>query len=124
MSLRLHRVRSELALDGRFGKDVRVIMLIQYIVGDVLNDCGCLFVIDQGGCFDNKLFRIEFELLKNGFFNTGQNCNNCFSCQTSLSDQLANQIILHAAARANLPAAVISRGLRLRECTSAKKRIL
>ena len=80
MPLRFHRIRSELAFDGRFGKDVRVVMFIQHIVCDMLNDGGCLFVIDQGGCFDNELFRIEFELLKNGFLNTGQDCNNCFSC--------------------------------------------
>ena len=109
MSLCLHRVRSELALDGRFGKDIRIVMLVQHIVGDVLNDCSCLFVIDQSGCFDNELFWIEFELLKNGFLNAGQNCNDCFSCQTGLSDQLANQIILHTAVGTDLLAAVISR---------------
>lgn len=52
MPLRFHRIRSELAFDGRFGKNVRVVMFIQHIVGDVLNDCSCFFVIDQGGCFD------------------------------------------------------------------------
>ena len=111
MPLRFHRICAELALDGRFGKNVRVVMFIQHIVGDVLDNCSCLFIIDQGGCFDNELFRIELELLKNGFLNAGQNCNDCLSRQTGLSDQLADQIILHAAAHADLLAAVISRRL-------------
>ena len=46
MPLRFHRVRSKLTLDGRFGKDVRIVMFIQHIVGDVLDNCSCLFIID------------------------------------------------------------------------------
>ena len=84
-------------------------MLIQHVVGNMLNNCSSFFIIDQGGCFDNELFRIELELLKNGFLNACQNCNDCLSRQACLSDQLADQIILHAAAHADLLAAVISR---------------
>ena len=86
-------------------------MLIQHVVGNVLNNCSCLFIIDQSCRFDDKLFRIELELLKNGFLNACQNCNNCFACQTGLSDQLTNQIILYAAVGANLLPTIISRRL-------------
>ena len=75
----------------------------------MLNNCSCLFVINQCGCFDDKFFRIELELLENSFLNASQDCNDCFSRQAGLPDQLADQIILHAAVGADLLAAVISR---------------
>ena len=71
MPLRFHCICTELALDGRFGKDVRVVMLIQHVVGNVLNNCSCLFIIDQSCCFDDKFFRIELELLKDSLLDTG-----------------------------------------------------
>jgi len=80
MPLRFHCIGTQFPLDGRFRKDVRVVALLQHIIGDMLNNRGCLFVVDQGRCLYNEFFRIELELLKNGFFDSGQDCNNCLSC--------------------------------------------
>ena len=111
MPLRFHCIATQFPLDGRLRKDVRVIAFLQHIIGDMLNNDGCLFIVDQGRCLDDKFLRIELELLKNGFFNTGQDCDNRFSCQAGFFNQFAHQIVFHAAAHADLFAAVVSRRL-------------
>ena len=83
-------------------------MLVQHIVGDMLNNSGCLFIIDQSGCFNDKFFRIELELLKDSLLNTGQNRNNCFARQACFANEFANQVILYAAVGANLLPTIIS----------------
>ena len=108
MPLRFHRVRSELAFDGWFGKDVCVVMLIQNIVGNMLNNCSCLFIIDQSCCFDDKFFRIELKLLEDSLLDTGQNRNNCLARQACFANEFANQVILYAAVGANLLPTIIS----------------
>lgn len=78
MTLCFHYVYSKLTLDRRLRKDIRIIPFIQHTVSNMLNNRGCLFVVDQSTCLENKLLRIELKLFKNRFLNTRQNCNNCF----------------------------------------------
>ena len=111
MPLRFHRICAELAPNGWLGENVRIILLVQHIVSDMLNDGSCFFIIDQRRSLDDKLFRVELKLLENRLFNSGQNCNDRFSRQAGFNDQLANQVILYAAVGSDLLAAVISGGL-------------
>ena len=90
MPLRFHGVGSELALDCRLCENIRIVVFVQHVVGDMLNNSGCLFIVNQRGGFDDKLFRIEPELLKYNLLNTGQNRNNCLSGQTGFANELAD----------------------------------
>ena len=46
MSLRFHGVCAELSFDGWLCKYVRIIPFIQHIVGNMLDNCRCLFIVD------------------------------------------------------------------------------
>ena len=113
MPLCLHCICAQLAFDCRLGENVRVIVLIQHIVGNVLNDCRRLFIIDQLSRFDDKLFRIVLKLVKDSFLNPGEDLHNSFPCQPCLAHQLPYKIILDAAVGTNALASVIGGGSRL-----------
>ena len=94
----LHRVDAQLAADRGFGEDIGLIMLIQHVVGDVLDD-GCSFlVVDQGSRLDDELLGVVLELVKHHLLDPSQNRHNIFSGQLGLFHKLADQIILHAVA--------------------------
>ena len=64
MPLYFHDVRTELSLQSRLSENVRIVMFIQNIVGDMLDDGRCLFVIDECSCFQDELFRVILELIE------------------------------------------------------------
>ena len=68
----------------------------------------CLLIVDQVGCFDDKLFGIVLKLFKDCFLNPGKNFYNRLSGQPSLGDELSYQIIFHAVACVDAPCGIIS----------------
>ena len=96
MPLYFHDVRTEFSFQGRLSENVCIVMFIQNIVGDMLDDGRCLFVIDEGSCFQDELFRVILELIEHRFFNADQNLYNRLAGQLGFSHQLANQVILDA----------------------------
>ena len=109
----------QLTFDGRLGEDVGGVPLIQYIIGDMLDNCSCLFVVNQGGSTNDKLFGIVFELIKSDLFNASQNSNYGFSGQTCFFHELSDKIIFHTAAGMDSFAAVIGCRLFFHESISA-----
>ena len=83
----------QLTFDGRLGEDVGGVPLIQYIISDMLDNCSCLLVVNQGGSTNDKLFGIVFELIKSDLFNASQNSNYGFSGQTCFFHELSDKII-------------------------------
>ena len=57
----------QLAFDGRLGEDVCVIAFIQHIVSNMLDNGRCLLIVDQVGCFDDKLFGLSLNCSKTAF---------------------------------------------------------
>ena len=92
---RFHRVYAKPAFDRRVSKDICTIVVIQNIVGNMLNHrCG-FFIVNQGGCLYNKFFRVIPELVEYGWLNTLQNRNKRFAGQPCFIYQLSNQVILY-----------------------------
>jgi hypothetical protein len=92
VTVRLHSVHAQLALDGRFGKDVHTVTLIQYIVGNMLNDSGSLFIVDKGSSLDDEFFRVILELIEYGRLNTLK-CDNCLRVRAVYITNLHQVII-------------------------------
>ena len=44
-------------------------MLVQCIIGNVLNDSGRFFIIDKVCCSYDKFFRVILKLIKHGWLN-------------------------------------------------------
>ena len=57
-----HCVESKPAFDCRIGKDICAIVVIQNIIGDMLNNRCCFLVVDESCGFDDKLLRVILKL--------------------------------------------------------------
>ena len=95
---RLHCVHAQLTLDGRLGKDIHTVTLIQNIVGNMLNDCGSLFIVDKGSSLDDEFFRVVLELIEYGWLNALQNGDDSLTGNSSFIHQFADQVIFYIAA--------------------------
>ena len=95
MLLCLHRIDTQLALDCRISKNIRTILLIQHIIGNMLYDSRCLLIIDQLCCLCDEFLRIIFELIEYIRLDSLQYSNNRLTGKPSLIYQLADQIIFH-----------------------------
>lgn len=64
MPFRFHRIDSKPAFDGRVGKNIYAIVIIQNIIGDMFNDRRGFLIVDESGGLENKFFRVVFELVE------------------------------------------------------------
>lgn len=106
----LDSIDTQLALNGRSSKYIGIISFVQCVVGNMLNDGSCFFVVDKGASLDNEFFRIVLELVEDKLFDTRQNLDDGFSGQTRGIHQFADKIILHTAIRNDLITSTICLG--------------
>lgn len=63
--LSFHCIDIQLALDSRFCKYFRAVMVIKSVIGDMLNNSCCFLLIDKLSRFEDQFFGIILVLLKN-----------------------------------------------------------
>ena len=99
--LRLHSIHAQLTLDGRISENICSILLIKNIVGDMLNDCCCLLVVDQLRSLCDEFLRIILKLVKYKRLYSLKNCNNRFTCQPCFIYQFTDKVIFNIRVSSN-----------------------
>ena len=98
MLLCLHGIHAETPLNGRICENIRTIVIIHHIVGNVLNNRRGLFVIDKSRRLDDEFLRIIFKLIEHTRLNALQNLNDSLAGEPGFLHQLSDQIIFHICA--------------------------
>ena len=101
MLLCIHRIHAKFTLHGRLGENVRIIMFIKDVVGNMLNDSRCLFFIDDIAGTNNEFFRIVFELIERNFLNACKNLYDSFTSKASFINQFSDQVVFDTLVRSN-----------------------